>query len=70
VSTTQSDLRDVVIYHYETKKIASIVGTNLPQTGHYNVERRIETALSRCNENYGAIDVPPGRYKVGDVLAD
>ena len=40
----------VEIYNYETKEVSAVIGTGLTEE---KAERRIETGLSRCNENYG-----------------
>jgi len=40
----------VIIYEYATGKETSVIGTGLSES---RAERRIETGLSRCNENYG-----------------
>ena len=41
---------DVEIFEYATGKTESVIGTNLSES---KAERREETGLSRCNENYG-----------------
>lgn len=38
--------------------------------GFYNAEKRLETVYERINSHYGAMIVPAGTYKVGDVLED
>jgi hypothetical protein len=40
----------------------------LLDTGFHNAEKRLETALSRINEHYGAVIVPAGKYRKGDKL--
>lgn len=62
-----SDKRDVVIFEIETKKIDAIAGRDLPWR---SVERRLATVLPRLNDRYDACTVPPGKYNVGDVLAE
>lgn len=64
------DLYDVVIYKLDGNEITSIVGERMRlDTGHYNANKRLATALERCNEAYSAMIVPAGVYKVGDTVA-
>lgn len=66
---THEPLFDVCIIEWTTNKIASIIGKSMRRdTGHYNAEKRAETAMMRCNENYGPAIVPAGKYKVGQIV--
>lgn len=58
---------DVVVIEIATGKIASIIGTGLDEA---RAEKRIETGISRINENYFVDMLPAGKYKVGDVKGD
>jgi hypothetical protein len=60
---------DVVIYELATRKVDRVVGSDMARdTGYYNAERRLDTALSRINDLYNAAIVKAGKYKEGDVL--
>ena len=48
-------------------KIEAIIGTNLTED---KAEKRIETGLSRINENYFVDRFPAGKYKIGDFKAE
>ena len=62
---------DVVIYHIDTRRVEKIVGKNMKRHGRYNsAERRLDTALSRINDDYYARIVPSGKCKVGNVLPE
>jgi hypothetical protein len=61
------DLFDVIIYDIETKKVVSVTGRNLRETGYYNVDKRLETTLSRINGGYNAVAVPAGSYETGST---
>lgn len=69
MSTETEPLYDVVIFNYETRIICTIAGERMRMSeGYTNAEKRLETALSRCNDNYGADIVPAGTLKKGDKL--
>lgn len=61
---------DVVIFNCETRIIDAVVGTNLGETGFYNVNKRLMTALERINDRFDAEAVPTGVYSKGDVLPE
>jgi len=67
-----SELFDVVIFDMESRKVVSMIGSNLRRDGGtHNAERRLETALGRINlDGYSAEIVPAGVYQVGSVLPD
>ena len=71
-SETPIELFDVVIFDMETRKVESVVGKALRKnTGHYNAERRLESAFNRINlDRYRADIVPAGKYEVGSVLPE
>lgn len=70
MNTQQAEKRyDVVIYEIESRKIDTIAGTNLEESGRHNsVESRLEVVLPRLNDRYSAMEVEAGRYKKGDLL--
>ena len=69
-ATCRPILWDVFIYEYKTRKIESVAGTNLPESGSFHtVEKRLDTVVGRLNDNYGVIAVPAGTHKKGDVLS-
>jgi hypothetical protein len=55
---------DVVIVEIATGKIASVIGRVMNEK---EAERRLETGLSRINENFFVDIVPANQYKVGDI---
>ena len=62
-------LFDVVIVEIATRKVESIAGTRMERDkGFYNAEKRLETVISRINEDYFASIVPAEKYQVGDLL--
>ncbi len=62
-------LYDVVIYHLETGEIESIPGKAMQMdVGPFNAVRRLGTVIGRLNENYSAVIVDAGQYKIGDFL--
>lgn len=66
---TEEKLFDVVIYKIEDRVVASVVGTDMRKDdGHYNANRRLETALDRINDRYAAAIVPAGNYSKGSVV--
>lgn len=68
--TVETDHRyDVVIYERKTCIVDTVAGENMQlNTGYYNAEKRLETALGRLNEHYSAAIVPAGRYPKGSKL--
>lgn len=68
--TTQESKRwDVFIYEYATRKIESVAGTNLPESGSFHtVGKRVDTVCGRLNDAFGVIAVPAGQFNKGDVL--
>ena len=71
MSTETKELFDVVIYEIATRKIDTIAGTNLPESGSYHtVDKRIETVWPRLNDAYSVRAVEAGKYVKGDVLPD
>jgi len=63
-------LYDVVIYNCKTGVVDAIVGTKLPEAnGTYNANKRLETVLSRINDDYNASIVDTGKYVKGDTIA-
>lgn len=68
------ELYDVVIYEKATRKIASIIGTNMRSydgegSGHNTAEMRVQTGQERINEHYECEMVTAGKYQKGDVLS-
>lgn len=66
-------LYDVVIYEKTTRKIASIIGTNMESwdgngSGRNTAELRVQTGQERINEHYECEMVTAGKYKKDDVL--
>lgn len=62
-------LYDVVIYEIATRKVDTIAGKDLPESGSFHtVGKRLETVLPRLNEYYSCRSVEAGKYQVGDVL--
>lgn len=69
MSSKERKLYDVVIYEIATKKIDSIAGTNLPESGGFHtVAKRIETVWPRLDDDYSVRAVEAGKYAKGDVL--
>lgn len=63
------ELFDVVIYELATRKIDTIAGTNLPESGSFHtVDKRMETVWLRLNDAYSVRAVEAGKYKKGDIL--
>ena len=62
---------DVFIYEYATRKIESVAGENLPETGSFHtVGKRVDTVCGRLNDAFGVIAVPAGKFNKGDVLPE
>lgn len=62
-------LYDVVIYELATRKVDTIAGVALPESGSFHtVDKRLDTVMSRLNEYYSCRAVETGKYRVGDVL--
>ena len=64
---------DVVIYEKATRRIDSIIGTNMRRydgkgKGRNTAELRQQTGRERVNDNYDVKIVPAGKYQKGDVL--
>lgn len=72
MSRTKNKTWDVVIYEMATSKVVSIAGTDLRESGSFHTaDKRMETVLSRINlDHYSAAKVPPGKYKVDDILSE
>ncbi len=56
---------DVMIVEARTQKAVSVIGTNLNEE---QAGRRIETGISRINENYFVSEYPTGKYQEGDTV--
>lgn len=64
-------LFDVVIVECETRVVQSVAGRDLPRVGSFHtVDKRIETVLSRINDQFFATEAPAGRFKAGDVFSE
>lgn len=62
-------LFDVLIYHIETRKVASVVGADMRlNSGHQNAEKRLETVLGRINELYDVGIFDAGFYAKDDII--
>jgi len=60
---------DVVIFEIATRKIDTIAGTDLPESGSFHtVDKRIDTVLPRLNDAYNVVAVEAGKYRKGDIL--
>lgn len=69
MTNEKKELFDVVIYEIATRKIDTIAGTNLPESGSFHtVDKRMETVWPRLNEHYSVRAVEAGKYAKGDVL--
>lgn len=67
------ELRDVVIYDKETRKVDELIGENLRYwngrgSGRNSAELRLQIGLELINDHYGCKIVEAGKYKPGDVL--
>ena len=66
---THERLYDVVIYEIATRKIDTIAGSRLPESGSFHtVGKRLATVAPRLNGSYSCCAVEAGKYSVGDVL--
>lgn len=73
MKTKTEELFDVVIYEKATRKIATIIGTNMRSwdgtgSGRNTAEIRVQTGEERINERYSCEAVAAGIYKKGDVI--
>lgn len=73
MKTQPEPLYDVVIYEKSTRKIVSMIGTNMKRfggagTGRHTAELRVQSGQGRINENYECEMVEAGKFKKGDVL--
>jgi hypothetical protein len=60
---------DVVIFEFATRKVSSVIGLDLPESGAFHtVDKRINSGCDMVNEHHGVIGVPSGRFKKGDIL--
>jgi hypothetical protein len=71
----KEQLADVLIYEIKTRKVAAIIGKNLPRwsgegAGRNTAELRLQTGKQRINDNYDCMIVKAGTFQEGDVLAD
>jgi hypothetical protein len=58
-------LYDVAIIEIDSGKIEAIIGKNLNER---QADKRIETGLSRINENFYVDSIPAAKYSVGDIV--
>ena len=75
MSTQVEELYDVVIIENATRRIDTIIGTNLKRwdgtgTGRNSVELRVQTGRERINVRYDCLMVPAGKYQPGNVLSE
>ena len=73
MTTQTEELYDVVIYDKSTRKIDTIVGTNMKSwdgngSGRNTAELRVQSVQDRINDRYECTVVAAGKYKKGDVL--
>ena len=71
--TETEQLYDVVIYEKATRKIDTIIGTNMRSwdgtgSGRNTAELRVQTGEERINDRYECEMVEAGKFKKGDVL--
>lgn len=60
---------DVVIYEIKTRKVESIAGRDMKESGSFHtVDKRLATVSERLNEHYDCMAVPAGKYNKGDIL--
>jgi hypothetical protein len=65
------ELWDVFIYEIETRKIVSVPGVNMRESGGFHtVNKRLDTVAPRLNDRYDLMAVPAGKFKRGDVLPE
>ena len=61
---------DVVIIEDKTAKVESFGGQDMPlHNSFHTVTKRLATVRDRLNDDYSALAVPTGMYKIGDVVA-
>lgn len=64
-------LFDVVIYEIDSRRVDTIAGKNLRESGSFHTaDKRLDTVLPRLNDQYSAAIVPAGKYSVGSVIAE
>ncbi len=73
MTTQTEELYDVVIFEKSTRKIDTIIGTNMKSwdgngSGRNTAELRVQTGQERINERYDCQMLPAGKYQKGDVL--
>ena len=69
VEEVQPNRWDVFIYEYETRKIETVAGENMPESGSFHtVGKRLDLVCGRLNDAFGVIAVPAGVFKKGDIL--
>jgi len=62
-------LWDVLIVETKSRKIESVAGTDLPESGSFHtVDKRLLTVADRINDNYFVVAVDAGQFKKGAVL--
>lgn len=63
---------DVVVFDMATRKVVSVAGTDLPESGSFHtVDKRVDTVLGRINlHNFSVAKVPPGKYGLNSVLEE
>ena len=69
----KTELYDVVIYEKFTRKIALIIGKNMPGwdgtgIGRNTAELRVHTGQESINDRYECQMVEAGKYQKGDTL--
>lgn len=70
---TKEELFDVVIFEIATRKIDSVIGTNMRRwdgsgSGRNTAELRQQTGQERVNDRYDVEIVDAGKYAVGSIL--
>ena len=73
MKTQTEELYDVVIYKKATRKIESIIGTDMKSwdgngCGRNTAELRVQTGQKHINDRYECEMVQAGKYHKGDVL--
>ena len=60
---------DVLIIEDATRKVQSVAGTDLKESGSFHtVGKRLDTVAERLNDAYSAVAVPAGKFQKFDVL--
>jgi len=62
-------LWDVFIVETQTRKIDTVAGTSLPESGSFHtVDKRLGIVADRINDGYFVVAVEAGKFKKDDVL--